>query len=582
MLHTAIIAFVIIGMMFFLTNNEVKHESEIKKVEVHEKKIVEHQKVVVKSTKEENSTSKVDELLIQEQGLKDAAIYKNKILAKKIDVELEHEEELKKELAEASKSLKALENNNTELKENLETKIAQLLTTVDETKKIAKEDHEAEEQKLEALRLTKVSLESNLTAELEHEKALKIELEEASKSLKALENNNTQLKKENSSLKLESEAKIAKLLTTVDETKKIAKEDHEAEEQKLEALRLTKANLESNLTAELEHEKELELKVSELFATLKDTREKAKVEHELELQKIQTLSITKESLESNLTVAAEHEKELQAKITQLLATVNETTEKAKVEHSAEVQKLEALRLTKANLESNLTAEVEHEKELELKVSELFVTLKDTREKAKVEHELEAKKLETLLLTKVNLESNLTAEVEHEKLLTEENIALKLELESMAKAKEEAEKAAAEAKAKEEAEKAAVEAKAQADKAAVAELKDAFALTQVEFHNNSMNLTAKSKELLSKTAEVIKKHTQFQYVVQGHTDNRGNAEYNLQLSAKRANKVKEYLITQGVEASLLSSEGFGEEQPIADNTTKAGRIQNRRVVFQVIK
>ena len=98
----------------------------------------------------------------------------------------------------------------------------------------------------------------------------------------------------------------------------------------------------------------------------------------------------------------------------------------------------------------------------------------------------------------------------------------------------------------------------------------------------MDLTARSKKLLSQAAEVMKKYSQFQYKVQGHTDDRGAAAYNLALSAKRANKVKEYLISQGVDGTLLTAEGFGEEQPIADNNTKAGRLKNRRVVFQVIK
>ena len=71
-------------------------------------------------------------------------------------------------------------------------------------------------------------------------------------------------------------------------------------------------------------------------------------------------------------------------------------------------------------------------------------------------------------------------------------------------------------------------------------------------------------------------------MQGHTDSHGSAAYNLSLSGKRANKVKEYLISKGVDSTLLTAEGFGEEQPIANNGTKAGRLKNRRVVFQIIK
>ena len=98
----------------------------------------------------------------------------------------------------------------------------------------------------------------------------------------------------------------------------------------------------------------------------------------------------------------------------------------------------------------------------------------------------------------------------------------------------------------------------------------------------MDLTDNSKKLLDRAADMIKKYTQFKYIIKGYTDDRGRAEYNLKLSGQRASKVKEYLISQGVDASLLSSQGFGEENPIASNDTKEGRKQNRRVVFEIVK
>ena len=174
-------------------------------------------------------------------------------------------------------------------------------------------------------------------------------------------------------------------------------------------------------------------------------------------------------------------------------------------------------------------------------------------------------------------------------------------EAEAKAKEEAEKAEAErlAKEKADAEKASAEAERLADEQALREelalaaqksenemaekkLNDVFALTRVEFKFNSMDLTDESKKLLNRAANIIKKHTQFSYNIHGYTDNRGRAEYNLKLSGQRADKVKEYLISQGVDGNLLTSRGFGEENPIASNDTKAGRKQNRRVVFEIVK
>ncbi|MCC5918739.1 MAG: OmpA family protein [Cryomorphaceae bacterium] len=65
-------------------------------------------------------------------------------------------------------------------------------------------------------------------------------------------------------------------------------------------------------------------------------------------------------------------------------------------------------------------------------------------------------------------------------------------------------------------------------------------------------------------------------IEGHTDNTGNFDFNLSLSQKRADAVKAYLVSKGVSAERLQSEGFGPKKPKADNSTREGRIQNRRV------
>jgi OOP family OmpA-OmpF porin len=65
-------------------------------------------------------------------------------------------------------------------------------------------------------------------------------------------------------------------------------------------------------------------------------------------------------------------------------------------------------------------------------------------------------------------------------------------------------------------------------------------------------------------------------VQGHTDNVGAAEANRNLSAQRAEAVRQYLIGAGVEAGRMTAVGYGEDLPVADNTTDAGRQANRRV------
>jgi outer membrane protein OmpA-like peptidoglycan-associated protein len=69
-------------------------------------------------------------------------------------------------------------------------------------------------------------------------------------------------------------------------------------------------------------------------------------------------------------------------------------------------------------------------------------------------------------------------------------------------------------------------------------------------------------------------------VEGHTDDRGNDRYNLELSGRRAASVVRFLVERGIAAERLSSQGFGETKPIASNKNEAGRGQNRRVEFLI--
>jgi len=89
--------------------------------------------------------------------------------------------------------------------------------------------------------------------------------------------------------------------------------------------------------------------------------------------------------------------------------------------------------------------------------------------------------------------------------------------------------------------------------------------------------AKLDDLVSKLAgvnlEVI--------VAVGHTDSIGTDAYNMGLSARRANAVKQYLVSKGIEANRIYTEGKGESQPVADNRTAEGRAKNRRVEIEVI-
>jgi len=71
-------------------------------------------------------------------------------------------------------------------------------------------------------------------------------------------------------------------------------------------------------------------------------------------------------------------------------------------------------------------------------------------------------------------------------------------------------------------------------------------------------------------------------VAGHTDSIGTDEYNMGLSLRRANAVRDYLISKGIAAENLTAKGYGESQPVADNQTAAGRFTNRRVELVPLK
>lgn len=99
---------------------------------------------------------------------------------------------------------------------------------------------------------------------------------------------------------------------------------------------------------------------------------------------------------------------------------------------------------------------------------------------------------------------------------------------------------------------------------------------IQFAVNSYQLNGESKENLHKLAAILNKYEDTNILIEGHTDSSGPEEYNMDLSNKRAESVLKYLISQTVLPNRLTSIGYGEDQPIADNSTKAGMAKNRRV------
>ena len=99
---------------------------------------------------------------------------------------------------------------------------------------------------------------------------------------------------------------------------------------------------------------------------------------------------------------------------------------------------------------------------------------------------------------------------------------------------------------------------------------------VLFATNKAQLLPGATAQLDKVADALKTQAERHFTVEGHTDSQGTAAVNADLSARRANAVRDYLITRGVSADAISAQGFGSQRPIGDNKSTEGRAMNRRV------
>jgi OOP family OmpA-OmpF porin len=115
-----------------------------------------------------------------------------------------------------------------------------------------------------------------------------------------------------------------------------------------------------------------------------------------------------------------------------------------------------------------------------------------------------------------------------------------------------------------------------------EIKSEIELPGVNFETNSDRLLAGAESELDVAAASLDKNPSIRVEVAGHTDSDGAAEYNEGLSLRRATTVRDYLIARGIAESRLTVRGYGESQPIADNGTRDGKAQNRRVVLRVVE
>lgn len=109
----------------------------------------------------------------------------------------------------------------------------------------------------------------------------------------------------------------------------------------------------------------------------------------------------------------------------------------------------------------------------------------------------------------------------------------------------------------------------------------FTLNNVLFDSGKSTLKSSSYEELNELVEFLKLKPELEIMIAGHTDNIGDLDKNLLLSKNRAYSVMNYLIDQGIDANRLMAKGFGSSSPISDNSTEAGRKQNRRTEIHLL-
>jgi OmpA-OmpF porin, OOP family len=111
------------------------------------------------------------------------------------------------------------------------------------------------------------------------------------------------------------------------------------------------------------------------------------------------------------------------------------------------------------------------------------------------------------------------------------------------------------------------------------------LRGINFDFNKSNIKPEFVPVLDEAAQILKDNPNMRVTVEGHTDSIGTEAYNMKLSVRRADAVKTYLTTRGIDASRLDTVGKGESEPIADNTKNGkdnpeGRAMNRRAELKV--
>lgn len=109
-----------------------------------------------------------------------------------------------------------------------------------------------------------------------------------------------------------------------------------------------------------------------------------------------------------------------------------------------------------------------------------------------------------------------------------------------------------------------------------------AVIGVQFESGSDRLVSASFPVLDKVFRMMLLNPEYKLELAGYTDNLGDDQHNLLLSTARAMQVKKYLVRSGIASERIDAQGYGEANPVADNSTEAGRAKNRRVEFKIVE
>ncbi|MCP4680244.1 MAG: OmpA family protein [Deltaproteobacteria bacterium] len=109
------------------------------------------------------------------------------------------------------------------------------------------------------------------------------------------------------------------------------------------------------------------------------------------------------------------------------------------------------------------------------------------------------------------------------------------------------------------------------------------MKKIHFAPDSDKIKASSFALMDEIVDVITKHSELSLIeIQGHTDNTGKRQYNIELSQRRADAVQSYLVNAGISGLRLNAKGYGPDKPVEPNISTVGRSRNRRVEFRIRK